>query len=331
MSSTLNSLIEFSSNSGTVFTSSSDVQLILEGFNRVSSKSPVITEISNRFNTVLKLIPELKYNKETGYAFGERIEDIVRILGDTDNGILFLSRENDKSLLNFHLSTLNNKLNDIIQYLIAQCKPGWLISNINVRGQENMKSKFDHYDLELITIVNILIKALGLNPSMLMDKKEYSMAVDPRKSIEALGGIEAIYHDVAKERALARLIQADGHEIHTEIVEFIKQTQGGFDNSQTGRRSSMDRKFRPSIETPKRDNQASRSCWSYFCCFSASKKSKSNGDLDYQLYDDKNIISGSGQVNPIHYNGRKSSSDRSSKSRASRSSMRDSTTDQMTL
>lgn len=318
MSSTINSLIEFSSNSGAVFTCSNDVQLLLEGFSRVTTKSPVIAEISSRLNTILKLIPELKYNKETGFIFGERVEEIIRILGDTENGILYVSRENDKSLLNFHLSTLNNKLSDIMQYFVIQCKPGWLISNITSRNQENMRMKLDHYDYELISIVNILIKALGLNPNLLMDRKEYNMAVDIRKSIEALGGIEAIYHDVAKERALARLIQSDAGDVHDELVEYIKQAQNGFDinTSAAARKSREGRNSRISLDvgSSRGTNREKRSCWSYFFCCCYSKKRTDSNDSKYQLYDEKNVITVSSTTNPIQYNSRRNS-ERNSKLR----------------
>jgi hypothetical protein len=310
----INSLIEFSSNSGAVFTCSNDVQLLLEGFSRVTTKSPIVSEVSSRLNTILKLIPELKYNKETGFIFGERIEEMIRILGDNENGILYVSRENDKSLLNFHLSTLNNKLNDTMQYLTLQCRSGWLHYNISSRNQENMRIKLDHYDYELITIVNILIKALGLNPNLLMDKKEYNMAVDIRKSIEALGGIDAIYHDVAKERALARLIQADAGDVHDELVEYIKNAQNGFDNSMSGgqRKSREGRNSRISLDQARlrSSGKATRSSWwSYiFCCGCCFTKNSTFDDTDmkYQFYDEKNVIIPS-TTNPIQYHSRRNS------------------------
>ena len=172
---------------------------------------------------------------------------MIRSLGDGESSLLFLARDSDKSLLNFHLSTLNGKLQDIVTYLIVQSRPGWLIASITSNnsftssGNENAKMKFDHFDYDLINILNALIKAMASYNSnlTLFDKKEYVMAVDVKKSIEALGGIEAIYHDVAKERALARLIQADGHEVHMEIVEFIKQTQGEDGQAENNRMSRV--------------------------------------------------------------------------------------------
>jgi len=314
MSSNMNSLIEFSSNSGAVFTCSNDVQMILEGFNRVTGKTPIILEISSRLNTILKLIPDLRYNRETGSIFGERIEEIIRILGDTENGILFVSRESDKSLINFHLSTLNNKLNDVVQYFLIQCRSGWLIQNLNSKPTEMMRQKIEHFDYELTTIVNILIKALGLSPTLLMDKKEYTMTVDIKKSIEALGGIDAIYHDVAKERALARLIQAEGHEIHNELVEFIKQGQNGSDSLTSGqRKGSKDRnKYRVSMDHSN-SKSVRRSCWSYIFCCCFTRDDVDPDKSNYQLYEEKNIITVSSNTNPIHYNSRRSSRSRMSR------------------
>lgn len=239
---TMNSLIEFSANSGVVFACSSDIPLIINGFDQVVGKSPMIVEIGNRFQLILKLIPELKSNKEAALNFGERIEEIVRVLGDGDVGILHQCRENDKSLLNFHLSTLHGKLQDIINYLTVQSRSGWLLASVMTStsiysgsNNESAKYKFEYFDNELMSIINALIKAIsGPNSNLvLFEKKEYAMAVDVKKSIEALGGIEAIYHDGAKERALARLIQADGHDIHNELIEFIRMTSNGSENRES--------------------------------------------------------------------------------------------------
>jgi hypothetical protein len=238
---TMNSLIEFSANSGAVFACSSDIPLLLEGFNQVAYKSAVILEIAARMNWILKLIPELKSNKEAALIFGERLEEVIRALGDPEVGIVFQSRDSDKSLLNFHLSTLHGKLQDIVNYLTVQSRSGWLIASLtntsslygNVNS-DSAKVKYDLFDSEITSIVNALIKATSSYCTSLtpFEKKEYIMAVDVRKSIDALGGIEAIYHDAAKERALARLIQCDAQAIHMELIEFIRMTQEEADSRQ---------------------------------------------------------------------------------------------------
>jgi hypothetical protein len=333
MSSAMNSFIEFSStNSGAVYSCSSDVQLILEGFTRVTAKSPIVNEIRTRLNTILKLIPELKYNKEAGFIFGERIEEIIRTLGDSETGILYIAKENDKSLLNFHLTTFNNKLQDIIQYFLIQCKSGWLLYNLKTvtRSYENMKQKLDHYDYELISILNILVKAMGLNSSLLMDKKEYSMVVDIKKSIEALGGIDQIYHDHAKERALARLIQSEGSEVHNELVEYMKQhptnPTNSIDSSSSNRRSGSkdSKKSKLSGENRGRNNSSSSgkvSCWRsvFSCCYSSSAATESD-DTKYQLYDEKNVITVTSPTNPVGDYGSKRHSNNLRMSNSSRSS-----------
>ncbi len=304
---TMNSLMEFSANSGAVFACSSDIPLIIDGFQQVANKSPIVVEIGSRFQTILKLIPELKSNKEAALNFGERVEEIVRVLGDGEVGILYQFRENDKSLLNFHLSTLHSKLQDIINYLTVQSRPGWLVVSVlgsssiySSSNSESAKFKFEYFDNELVSIINALIKAMSvLNTSLvLFEKKDYSMAVDVKKSIEALGGIEAIYHDGAKERALARLIQADGHDIHHELMEFIRMTSAN-DTSGESRSSrssftgfvfggtagnlrtsvaASDRSSYSSYQTSNdysqsdKDGNARKSVWRYICCCGNSTK-----------------------------------------------------------
>jgi hypothetical protein len=223
----MNNLMEFSANSGVIFTCSSDVPLLIEGFNSLATRFPLLLEVGQRLNSVLKLIPELKVNKEAALNFGERLEEVIRMLGDQEVGVLYNTGDNDRTLVNFHLSTLNNKLNEIIKYFYTQSRAGWLGLNLSSRTQDSAKFKYNSFDLDMITIPNTLIKALNLTELSPFPKKDYAMAVDVRKSIEALGGIQIIYNDAAKERALARLIQADGSDVHSELKDFLNRIQTG--------------------------------------------------------------------------------------------------------
>ena len=260
----MNAIFEFSTNSGAVFASSSDVQLIIEGFSALTAKSPVVLDIGKRVNVILKLIPDMKCNKEAALNFGDRIEDFVRVLGDQDNGIVYLASEWDKALLNQHLTTFSNKLNDIALYLHTQCKAGWLATCLSRPG-ESAQLRFEAFDGDLIAILNTLCKAMSLPASMMFDKKDYSMAVDVRRSVEALGGVEAVYRDVAKERALARLVQADGPEISVE-VEANMHAEGIMSRSHGAQRvqSASFSSYQSSIDIADR---GSVSCLRrYFCC-----------------------------------------------------------------
>jgi len=70
----------------------------------------------------------------------------------------------------------------------------------------------------MIAIVNtMIVQIIGQNSSSssslsnsnfkLLQKKTYESVIDIRKSVDALGGVDFIYSDPAKTRALARLIQ----------------------------------------------------------------------------------------------------------------------------
>lgn len=259
----MNAIFEFSSNSGQVFASSSDVQLIIEGLSALSAKCPSVVEIGRRINVVLKLIPDMKSNKEAALNFGDRLEEFTRVLGDPDSGILYLAGEWDKTLLNFHLGTFSNKLSDIALYLHAQSQPGWLATTL-ARPNETAKLRFEQFDSDLSGILNTLCKAMSLPASMLFERKVYSMAVDVRKSVEALGGVEAVYRDVAKERALARLVQADGHDIASEVQAIMSAE--GITSRSHGRRpqSGSFSSYQSSID---RSERVPPSCFQrYVCC-----------------------------------------------------------------
>lgn len=66
---------------------------------------------------------------------------------------------------------------------------------------------------------------MAITQAVLFEKRDYTCAVDIRKSVEALGGVEAVYRDKAKERALAKLLQSDGNEVHKELEEFIRNAE----------------------------------------------------------------------------------------------------------
>lgn len=263
-SSNINAIFEFSSNSGQVFASSSDVQLIIEGLSALSAKCPAVVEIGRRINVVLKLIPDMRSNKEAALNFGDRLEEFTRVLGDPDSGILYLAGEWDKTLLNFHLGIFNSKLNDVALYLHTQSQPGWLATSLS-RPNETVRSRLEQFDADLSGVLNTLCKAMSLPASMLFERKAYSMAVDVRQSVAALGGVEAVYRDVAKERALARLVQADGHEVASEVqaimgAEGVTSRSHGQQRLQSGSFSS----YQSSVD---RTDRAPPSCIQrYLCC-----------------------------------------------------------------
>jgi hypothetical protein len=71
----------------------------------------------------------------------------------------------------------------------------------------------------------LIAQVLGQNNTnsniKLFQKKSYDNAIDIRKSVDALGGVDFIYSDPAKTRALARLIQADGADVAAELKSIM--------------------------------------------------------------------------------------------------------------
>jgi hypothetical protein len=242
----VNNVIQFTvTNSGAVFSSSSDVQLLIRSLDMFVAKSPLVIEIGRRINTVLKLISDLKCNKDAASTFGDRLEDMTRVLADTETGLIVLfQNNNEKHVLNASLSLLNNKLKDVENYVITQSSTGWLLVLLN-KSNEAAKVKYQQFDTDLITIVNNLMKTLTYNNTsnfrnkILFEKKEYTMAVDVASSVDALGGTEAIYNDTAKERALARIIQSHGADIHHEIETILQQNEHARSHSQVKSLSSL--------------------------------------------------------------------------------------------
>ena len=153
------------------------------------------------------------------------------------------------------------KLEDARKYLSSQCQSGWLAAALHAKHNA-AKFKLESLDSDIAYTLNALAKSVGINracdnngnnngksksrsdndhknnsnnknirsSSNNMDGSyTYESAVDVRSAVESLGGTEAIYYDSAKERTLARLIQADGFEVHSELAGMVGeiQRQGG--------------------------------------------------------------------------------------------------------
>ena len=145
-------------------------------------------------------------------------------------GILHCATVADKTLLTFHLSTLQKLLDELLKFLKVQSQLGWLAWNVDENSQ-TIRTIFESLDADIISVVNILANALELQEEgVRLRRKEYFMAVDVRASVQALGGARAIFEDKAKEKALARLIQADGFEVSAELTDMFL---ADFDDSET--------------------------------------------------------------------------------------------------
>jgi hypothetical protein len=222
------SKIDFSANSGTVFTCSGDVAMILDQLAAQPTFVPGINaaakEMSSRANTVIKLITEVKVNKEAAAEFGDRIEDIIRLIGEPHAGLLTKIKSNDYNNIQVQIINLCGKLSDAASFIETQVSIGWFVNALNKKG--NARMKYYTLDFEMIAIVNtMIVQVLGQNSTdsnfKLFQKKTYDNAIDIRKSVDALGGVDFIYSDPAKTRALARLIQADGADVAAELKSIM--------------------------------------------------------------------------------------------------------------
>jgi hypothetical protein len=151
--------------------------------NKMKSQLPILEEISKKFHNILKIIPDIKSNKEAASEFGGRIEDIVRIFSDPKTGILQLaltSISNNQSnsasnVLTIQLDLLSNKMDEVEGFLINQKDPGWFSTSLQAKG--NAKSNYSKFDIDLTTISNVIIKTYG-DRQLCFRKKTFSNAID---------------------------------------------------------------------------------------------------------------------------------------------------------
>eukprot|EP01038_Epipyxis_sp_PR26KG_P011285 gene11285-15139_t len=278
---------QFAANSGTFYSCSNEIQLLIESMNSLASQSSRIPEIGKASLSILKVLTDLKSNKEAGVVLGNRMEDFIRALADPTSGILqALDKPGDKSLLNFHLGSMNNKLKEAEKFLTSQCFVGWLGCAVN-RPSDTMRGRFDQLDTDMVLILNALIKAVNsatnyrANELKLFERKEYNMMVDIKSSIDSLGGAEAIYKDTIKEKALAKLIQSDPSDINEELQKLLfsskrssiryslsgASSNSSFVSSSTAT-SSVNTSSTNNIDNYGNNNNYNQpSCWQkYFCC-----------------------------------------------------------------
>lgn len=335
----IQSIIEFNSNSGVVYLCPNDIQLLLQNLYNIQYKSPLISDMIGNFQSIFKSIVEIKSNRDIFVEFMVRIEEIVHILADYDTGLLYLANEHEhKNILAANLLTLNNKLLDIISLYTTLSSSNWLQYYLN--NNSNSTSFYTQYyykygnsstassaaspmhlgsgattnvtmnaltykiiqlDTDLMTIMNMFIKNLCYGPSSLansssilgsnlpiepdslnLTKKEYTIAVDVKKSIEALGGVEVIFHDIAKEQALSRIIQCDATNLHNELLLYIQflhahpslAAQMGGNNSSNKNTDRDSRSSRPSITSPA------------FYAYNQNNQSVNESNTDYYLFSD---------------------------------------------
>ena len=222
---TLQHKLGFNTNSGAVFGITGDVAMYLSSMReQVRQSLPIIRDLSDIADSILHIIGEVKCNKQAASEFGVRLEDVVRVLADPNTGIIYIVKKpEDIRSVSATLSILLNKLKELHNFLnTEQVQPGWF--RLCMHPNASIRAKYNTLDNDIIVLINSLINKYG-DKSLLFIKKDYECVVDVRKSVDAFGGVDAVYNDAAKTRALARLIQADGSDVLQELISLSESLQ----------------------------------------------------------------------------------------------------------
>ena len=126
----------YSMNSGLIFSCAGDVAVMIKTFDRLQKMYPSIGKFSNILTDIFKLIPDIRTNKETASNFGERLEDIVRVLGDQNNGVFWAHHTPSENVsINEQIVLLTDYLSDFKSFLIPLTNVGWMniiLTNQNI-------------------------------------------------------------------------------------------------------------------------------------------------------------------------------------------------------
>lgn len=260
-------LLEFSANSGAVFRAADDVQLILQNL-CMPGQSPQVAAFAEMAMNVLRTLPEVRCNKDAAILLGERIEEVVRVIGAPDMGIIRQMKDDaQRQIFDGKMDALSASLHDVHAYIKIQRYSGWL--RAHVESSATPKSEFDTLDATIMAHVNNLIYALSLSSTLMFERKEYVCANNVRKSVESLGGLDAIYNDSIKERSLAKLVQADGAEISRELARMNGVV---FTASQRSFSTTLSTNAGDRFEANRR-----RGLWWYLCCCGCCGDSTATG------------------------------------------------------
>lgn len=158
---------EFSANSSVVFSSSTDILYILHHLcNSFESQYPILLEVRDMLIDIWKLLSDVRFNREAITQFGERLEGIVRLLGDENGsgngGLLYIAGKNFSRLITASLTRFKTKLHEIEVYLVPLTSSGWLVHTLLKlsSASQSMKAKLQYYDNDVTSTFNQLYKSI---------------------------------------------------------------------------------------------------------------------------------------------------------------------------
>jgi len=257
----------------------------------ISNNEAVFVEASDYLEAVLREIPEVKCAKSSAHEFAERMEDVVRLLVQ-DGGLLSMVTGDNIGQVRVHLKALAQKAKQASSFLDMHSEPGWLKrlmkASTSGKGYSSSTSSFFSFwtrssrpvsfqslDDDITGIVNTIVRVL-VSPHVqhlaLFTRKQYE-TMDVKRSIGALGGVDTISLDVAKQRALARLIGSDYEHVSSELSLLVAPSSAFDVDSRQGRNSfasSGGGGSRCNSSSSSRDGRddgaGGRSCVHFFSC-----------------------------------------------------------------
>lgn len=188
-----------------------------------------VVELADTLLETLACLSRVKCNKVAAQMFGMRLEETVRILGDTDVGLLTetVARPSQADVLSHHAVALTRSVGQADSYLRLQSSTGWLRHSFRLEGSAPLQYKA--LDDNLIACVNSMVLAVGRNcHHLLMRPASYgSYAVDVKRVAESLGTVAEIHDSPSKLMQMSHSIQCDPTHLRTELALIIQGKYSG--------------------------------------------------------------------------------------------------------
>lgn len=197
-----------SMNSGAVFSCSGDVAIFLENMKGCElvtrHRFECVSRLFRRLSDLFQLAAEVQHNREAVRLLGDRLEDLVRVLGDSRVGALvrYAAANNcsvvpeDLDALSAAITRLDDRLLELVAYMHVNFNDvGWLLAALKNSTQlrpdlERFDSAIAQLGDEVVALVAKNRGSRGIDSSgqapLSSERREFGVVVEVRRCMDDL-------------------------------------------------------------------------------------------------------------------------------------------------
>uniref|UniRef100_A0A7S3H3U1 Uncharacterized protein n=1 Tax=Spumella elongata TaxID=89044 RepID=A0A7S3H3U1_9STRA len=185
----------------------------------LGSKVPVVGKFFELVDDLLTLLNNFKCNRKAAREFSAHAKEVVNLLLPELEEQM---NTNNSKLLEVHFNSINAVVEEATEYFQAFTKKGFLMTLLQGSDPKRM---FEEYDNALVTKVNNLNSALGIE-SLKLQTRTFEVVCDIGTQLDALktqSGTGEVTLSPAAMEELSRLIDAQLEDVQEETVNSIEE------------------------------------------------------------------------------------------------------------